>query len=524
MTEQTPAPSPETPGLEPAKGRNTKRLAIIGVSAVAVVAIAGGAFAAYSKLSGGGAQPHDVLPASVIGYARVDADPSASQKIALLKLIRKFPDAAESIGIKSPKQDVRKLIFDEILSETDCDLTYDSDIKPWIGSRFGTALEKDGETAIFAIQVTDEGKARKGIAELFSCGGEDKPGIAFLDGYAVVAEKQSIADKATKDAQAAPLAEDKKFVEDFDDLGDQGVASVWGDVDGVLKVPGLAEGINQGFTSGYGDDSGSLADLTETFAGVRSGALALRAGSSSLEVAGLAHSDGDRDDVDTVPIASLPKSTALAFSVSGGGAAIGKQWDTFIAQLEASGQGSAADLSGFEQATGFALPDDLKTLFGDAITIAVGTKNLGTIPSLSGPDDVAGLDIGIALTSDKDKAGDLARRIAALVGQIGVELAVQETDDGAVIATNDKAAKDLGGGGSLGDSSLFKQVVPDAGKATSAFYVDVAAILDALSEANPPDEVAEGLAEAKEISAFGFSTSRPSKQIDKISIQLAFRK
>ena len=140
MTEQPPstpestpptaseaATSTETlPAVEPeAKGRNTKRLVIGGIAAVVVLALAGGAFAVVKKLDGGGPQPHDVLPASVIAYARVDLDPSASQKIALLKLSRKFPDAANEIGIKSPTQDVRKLLVEDILEEGGCDLTYD---------------------------------------------------------------------------------------------------------------------------------------------------------------------------------------------------------------------------------------------------------------------------------------------------------------------------------------------------------------------------------------------------------------
>src|SRR4051794_22420618 len=129
MTEQPPiADELSMPSEPPEGGRSVKRLVIGAIAAVVVLALAGGAFAVVKKLDGGGAQPHDVLPASVIAYARLDLDPSASQKIALFKLIRKFPKAAESVGIKSADQDVRKLIFTEILDQGGCDLSYDKDI------------------------------------------------------------------------------------------------------------------------------------------------------------------------------------------------------------------------------------------------------------------------------------------------------------------------------------------------------------------------------------------------------------
>ncbi|AXT86558.1 hypothetical protein C6I20_16205 [Aeromicrobium sp. A1-2] len=521
MTDQLPDPAAPT-------GRRTARLVFVGLAVTLVIALAGGAFAVYRMLDGGGAQPHDVLPDSVIGYARIDVDPSASQKIAALRLIRKFPDLAKEIGIKSADQDVRKLIFDGILDSTECDLAYDEDIEPWIGSRLGIGLDKDGKTPLVAIQISDEDKARKGLDALFMCGGDERPGVAFLDGYAVVAEKQVVAESAVKAARTSPLSKDKNFVEDFADLGDQGFASAWGDAQGALDIPGALDGLGGGFaeqfTQGFEQGGGQLDDLSTWLTDARSGALTLRAGSRSLEVVGLLHHEGKREPVKPLPIASLPDSTIAAFSGSGGGASVGKQWNSLVSSLEASGAVGGADIAAFEEQSGFALPEDLETLFGDTLTLALGSANLDTIPTLGGPDDVAGLDIGLVMESDPAKAMDLAGRLVSLVEQIGVPLAVSPTDRGAVIASNEQAAADLGTAGDLGDTTAFKDVIPETDQATIIGFVDIGQILDALSAANPPEEIARQIDQAESLSAFGFSLRRPSDDVQQLSIRLAFTK
>src|SRR5689334_21174446 len=106
MTDQIP------PVAEP-KTRSSKRFIIIGAAVGLVVALVGAGAYAWQKLDGGGSQPHDVLPSTVIAYARVDADPSASQKIAILKLVRKFPELAKELGIKDIDQDVRKPLLED---------------------------------------------------------------------------------------------------------------------------------------------------------------------------------------------------------------------------------------------------------------------------------------------------------------------------------------------------------------------------------------------------------------------------
>ena len=227
--------------LEPSAPRRTRRFAIVG-AVVALVVVAGGAgsYAVYNKLSGGGAQPHDVIPASVDAYARLDLDPSASQKVELFKFIRKFPDAAKELGITSADQDVRKLVFDELVSDACPDVDYEDDVEAWLGERIGMGGWFEEEKFVIAVQVTNESKARDGIKKLIACDDEDY-GIAFLDGYALLSEDQKTVDDAAKEALKTPLGEDKAFLADFEELGDQGVASAWMDVKAMTDIPEFKE-------------------------------------------------------------------------------------------------------------------------------------------------------------------------------------------------------------------------------------------------------------------------------------------
>ena len=454
MTEQPPStpesapptasesatPTETLPAVEETKGRNTKRLVIGGVAAVVALALAGGAFAVVKKLDGGGPQPHDVLPSSVIAYARVDLDPSASQKIALFKLIRKFPEAANEIGIKSADQDVRKLLVEDLLKGNDCDLTYDKDVKPWLGDRIGVALDTK-QTPLVAIQVSDEGKAKTGIKELFDCG-DEKAAVAFLDGYAIVGENQKKADAAVKAAEKSSLADKKAFAADFDDLGEQGIASAWFDAGKVIdSFPEfeelMADAPNSAFTE--------LKQAGTT-------ATTLRVDGSTLELAGLSGITDSVKKQKPAKMGKLPADTVAALSVGGLGEQVAAQYDTFIQQFT---QGFAAGapaldesftegmtpeekaayedyleinpavepnpddfIAQFERETGLELPDDLETLFGDELTFAVGSKNLDKLPTLSGPDDIAEPRRG-AQDDDRPGQGDRSRQASGGTGQPG---------------------------------------------------------------------------------------------------------
>ncbi|MRJ75766.1 DUF3352 domain-containing protein [Aeromicrobium sp. SMF47] len=548
-----PTPPPPPPPTDPVPGgaspepvgsdRGRGKMAVIGGVAAALVLGGGyGAYAVYDKLDGGGAQPHDVMPASTQVYARIDLDPSASQKVALFRLIRKFPDLAKQVGIRDEDQDIRKLVFDEALKGCD-GVDFEDDVKPWLGDRVGVGAQmKDGEKVVIAVQTKDEKKSREGIKKLFGCGG-DAYGIAYLDGYAILAPKQADVDASIKATEKASLGDSKRFIDDFDELGGEGIASAWVDVASLADVPEAKQ---------------QLGAQADDLAATSSVAMTLRVDGNALELAALS---GTQQEQEASPgdLAKLPSDTVVAMSVAGVGDQVRSTFDTFVKTfdeaasafngmtgLEQRAMGgsdsglemgdeytgtytpqpprSAQDfIDEFERATGFALPEDLETLFGDSLTLSIGAKNLETLPQMSGPEGLSALDVALSLESDRTKALDLVQRIAAQAREAGIALVAVPTDDGAVLATNDGAAAALAEpDGSLGDVKAFKEVIPDGDEAYAGFYLDVGTILDKVLEADPPEEIRSGIEEAKALSAVGVSVTEKDGNRSLTSLRIAF--
>src|SRR4029450_6488323 len=85
-------PPPGTPDLAASSGGAGRRGLIAGgIAVVLALVLRGGAYAAYTGLSGSGAQPAAALPGNAIAYVRIDMDPSASQKINAIGFVRQVP-------------------------------------------------------------------------------------------------------------------------------------------------------------------------------------------------------------------------------------------------------------------------------------------------------------------------------------------------------------------------------------------------------------------------------------------------
>ncbi|MEO6470871.1 MAG: DUF3352 domain-containing protein [Aeromicrobium sp.] len=497
MTETTvlpAAPKPRPKGL------------IVAAIAVPIVLIGGGAFA-WQLLGGGGTQPDEVLPANVAAYARLDADPSASQKIKLFKLIKKAPNVAKELGIKTDTQDLRKDITEEILGKDCKNVDYDKDIKPWLGDRIGIAATSD-LSALVAIQVTDEKAARKGIALATGCQNLSDPGIVFAKGYALVAETQKAAAAAAKYAVNKPLSAKRAFTEDMQSLGDQGIASVWVDA-GVLNKAG-------------GDSmfGGGAAD--KSLQNVRSAAFTLRAGDNNVEFTGIGHTRDDIGKVATVNLGALPAKSLFVASVSGGAKQVDTQWSSLTQGFAQEEIDSTLKL--IEDESGFKLPQDLKTLLGDNLTLVAGDSNLSILETFSGPQDLNKLDIAIAMHSDSAAATKLAKQIAAKVAQFtGIELAVVTTKDGAVLATNETFAKDFKSGKKLSDSESFKSVIDRDESAYGGFFLDIAKIVKAARGMELSASDKRDLAQLKELQSFGLSATKDGDRVIRGTLKLSFR-
>ncbi|MEV8632910.1 DUF3352 domain-containing protein [Streptosporangium sp. NPDC051023] len=436
------------PPAPPAKKGKGWLIAVIAALVVALVG-GGGAFA-VSLLSGGGTQPHDVLPGDALGYVRLDLDPAANQKLALFSIARKFSVTKSSFSGDDP----RKALFD-LLKQDSGNLekvNYATDVEPWLGDRVGVAVLAPAKTGgepgfVVAVQVTDETKAKAGIAKLMNGG---KYGIAFREDYALLAETQDQADQAVK---AAPLSDNANFSDDLNALGETGVLSFWVDAG---RVAGFAPEL--------------AAQNPEALAQIKNVRVAgaLRFDGDYVELAGVTRGAQNLDmgQPEVSKIGALPASTAAAVSFSGLGDIVGKQWTQILKSADQSGAGFQQFADQAQQTYGLKLPDDLTTLLGKNLTLALDANGLdGNQPKF-----------GARITTDPAKAQEVVGKVEKFLADSGTavpQLAKVPGDGTFVLASSQEYAAELAKDGGLGDDEGFKLAVPDADKATFAAYVDL---------------------------------------------------
>ena len=166
-----------------------RRTGLVVGGVVAALVLGGGAVFAVQQLSGGGAQPADVLPGDAYGYVRLDIDPSAGQKIAAVRFLDKLPQVRDTLGGDDPRKKLWELITEEASDDCIAAFSYDNDIAPWLGDRAGAAVRPGGTEdkphVALAVQVTDEARAEQTLGKLFACD-PDGADIETKDGYVLV--------------------------------------------------------------------------------------------------------------------------------------------------------------------------------------------------------------------------------------------------------------------------------------------------------------------------------------------------
>jgi hypothetical protein len=439
---------------EPKKKRG-KLIPIIAALAMVLV-VAGGGIFAYAKLGGGGKQPADVLPGTAVGYARVDLNPSAGQKVNALRFLMKFPSVKDNLGLTSDQDDLRQKLFEQIKKSAGGDLAdidYDKDVKPWLGDRagFATLPPAEGKSApvlVVAVQIKDQDAANKGMDKLLAKQ-DNKLGRAFTDGYMIIGNDQATVDSAVAAAKDSPLSQNAKYKADMDKLGEQGFVSGWADLKAIASMSGK---VPDGQLAGLGDATG---------------AVALRFDSSYVELKGIAHGDksikvGSADAGDLVT--KLPDSTAGALAISGGDSMIDAVWQQV---QKTGGENLQPMIDKITAETGLKLPDDLKTLAGKNLAVAVDK------------DTTNGPKVAVRMETDPAKAEPVVQKLTTLLHERSSENIPIETakdSDTLVVATNKDYAEQVLKGGSLGSTDGFKQALPDTKGAVMVGYVDFAAL------------------------------------------------
>ncbi|CAN5303146.1 hypothetical protein BH09ACT10_BH09ACT10_14320 [soil metagenome] len=511
MTDATSSIDPhEPPQLEPDEPRGRRKLTFViaGLVAALVAVGAGGAFALV-KLSGGGPQPHDVLPDTTTAYVRVDLDPSASQKINLIRLLRRVPEFSKAMGISSNKDDVRKALVASLFGDR-CIKDYDKEVEPWIGERAGLGYGPGAiSQGVLVLGVSDEDQAKKGLVKLLACFAVDDYDVAFSDGYALITSEKGTASAIAAAGKEAPLASLPLFTKDMDDLGEQGVASAW------VNVPALIKDL--------GDDLGASATELGGLEKLKSVSTALRAGSSTIELVGNVHQDGEITTEPATDLGRLPADTLFAIGGSGGGAQVEESWPQLLDQLTAEGLDPQSFIDEATAETGLVLPTDLATLLGDSLTLAIGSRGLETLPSFGGPSDLGQLDIGLLMSTDPTKAKDLVARLSqSLLAQAGITLATADTTDGLAVATNQSYADALAGDNDLRDEDAFSKAFDAPQKTLGAMFLNVDRLTKALRDADAGEEAAEVVKQLDPVQSVGFWTGPEGNDLSTFVLRVAF--
>lgn len=467
--QQYPGVPPQQPGQwaqqpppPPSGSSRALRWGALGVAGVLSLGLlGGGALFAYGKINGGGPQPESALPATAIAFAKVDLDPSVDQKVDAFRFVRKFPGAQDPLADIDENADLRRELFDSIKDDGGLEgVDYARDVEPWLGMRFGVAVLPPADGAVepgvvVALASTDEDAARRGLSKVTGGSGY----CSVQPDFAICGETKSVVDRAVSETADSPLADDDRFTQDMEDLGEDGLVTGW--MDATRAKQQLTGTIGSGVATGS-EPIGRYA-------------AAIRFDGPTLEIAGRANGlpDGSVPAGDGTAIGELPADTFAALSISGLDASIRKAWPQIDkGARETLGDDWQQGVDSFTDETGLSVPDDVAKAVGSRTTIAVGPDADTT---------------KVALVTNGDR-GLIDKLVGAIdSGSAGTSGSPQLTvkDAGGnrtVVSTDAGYADEVARGSGLAESDAFKDAVPDADKAGTVGYVDIATAVELFGE------------------------------------------
>jgi hypothetical protein len=454
--------------------RRTRRRIAIGAAVVGAVALGGGGYAVAAYLSGGGAQPEEVLPADTAAFVKVDFDPAMGQKTAVASLMDKFPALGDGT------EDIRQGAVDQLLDLGDAKLDYAKDVDPWLGDRMAGALVPDdaadaGVAMVLVLAVDDESAMYDALRSL---GDDPGFGYAVRDDFLLLAEDQETADRIA--AEDSRLSEDDDYVADRAALDGDQIAVAWAD------LPALQQLFGEAFGGGGAVPPGLGADLAGRVV------FGLHAEDDAVELVGMDFTvsdvgPGPQPDQPTRLIQQLPEDTLAAISVSDAGGMLGERWD----DIEATGMVQPLQ----DMFPDLVLPDDIQTILGSDLVVGV----FGHVPGQPA--------FGVrAVTDDAERATSVLKGFDYAF-DLGIRTVPASVDDGYVLAADVTAARALAGeDAGLGDSAAFQAAVPGADDATAIGYADLATILEQL-----PQGGGFRASDYEAVQAFGFSSTPTDK-------------
>ena len=473
---------------EPAARSGRRSGLIAGLVGAGALAVAGTAVAAASLLSGGGAQPEDVLPADAFAVLKIDLDPAPGQKVAVYRLAQRFPSLAEKVRDQDQVKDQLLSALFEDLEELD----YERDVAPWIGDRVAIAAVpgSDEPQPMAAVAYADRAAAEEALERLAA--DEDELAYAFSDNadYVLLGDSQTTVDTAAGTDRVLADVDEWKDGEDALD-GDQ-IVTAWADLGAFwaslpVEARESAEEI-YGLTADFEVDGLAVAGLSAADDHLELLGKAIDVTSPLAEESIIGAGEGG--DL----VQALPADTVAALSVTGLGAGLQQMFDAVYGDDDPMGLVQAAREAGVD------LPDDLRPLLGEETAVAVLGEQ----------------DFGLRVRSaDPDAAYDVLTRVASLAGLD--ESTLRKLDDGFAAGTTPDAVAAMAGDGDLGSTAAFRAAAPDADGAGYVAYVDLARLWELFG--HPEDDWSDDIDQLQSFGVTGSSDGRDSEVRARLTVR-----
>jgi hypothetical protein len=286
--------------------------------------------------------------------------------------------------------------------------------------------------------------------------------------YLLLSDTQRHADRAAADAARAALQDDAGFRGWMAKVGDPGVVTAYVS---ARALPLLAERARtDGRLGGHGADTPRLKVLYQEFKGM-AGVVRFSHGALEAEFVGqgLPGSLASAGDGSGPGITKLPTTTAAAVSVT-----FRRGWlERYLHSLSRLlGDGVSVHdlLAQGEAATGLRLPQDAETLLGNGVTVSLDGADL---PALTRSPDPRAVPAAVRIDGDPTRITAIIDKLRPLAGPAADSVVVR-TGPGVVGLGLDEGYVNLVvKDGGLGDSPVFRAVVPDAARASTVLYVNL---------------------------------------------------
>jgi hypothetical protein len=488
---------------EPVRRRRSgAQILVTGVAALTVL-LSGVAYAGYSAIAPHGHDPEEALPASAVAFAKVDLDPSATEKLAVYRLSKRFPKT----HVKSDRS-VRDDLLADVFRSAGEDVDYRKDIKPWIGDRAAIGVVPgaagDAPHPLVAVQFHDKAAATKGVKHLQDVEDADDLYYSFsdVDDYVLLSDTQEAVDAAARSQRH--LSDNGTYRSAIGTLKGDQIVTAWADLGKVFDLLPKDALKNNPFFPVEG-----LKVRGQYVLGAHAENDAIEIELHQLGVAtGIATLDGMK--AGTKPgsdlVQGFPSDSVAAIGMTGLGDALASAYSSMRPMI--------ADLGGGDVLTSIAdagihLPADLRTVFGTEVAgYVAGTQD----------DPIAVLHVKNAHPS---AAKAVLQKGVKLVGEWShdpapadfLDSVFKPVSDGFVVGFPEEAltAKTTS---RLGTSEVFRNAVPDAHGAPLIVFVNIGALQDVYDLSDDPD--------LAKLLAFG-ATSRSDGKNSVTRMRLTFR-